>query len=52
MSMIEVTWFQIDLLKPTHKVKYDYLYIQKRSVLLNIYILLQTVPVLFAKKGW
>jgi lipopolysaccharide/colanic/teichoic acid biosynthesis glycosyltransferase len=39
-------------LKPSHKVKYDYLYIQKRSVLLNLYILLQTIPVLFAKKGW
>jgi lipopolysaccharide/colanic/teichoic acid biosynthesis glycosyltransferase len=39
-------------LKPAHKVKYDYIYIQKRSLLLNIYILLQTVPVLFAKKGW
>lgn len=39
-------------LKPAHKVKYDYLYIQRRSLLLNIYILLQTIPVLFAKKGW
>ncbi|MBN1359638.1 MAG: sugar transferase [Sedimentisphaerales bacterium] len=39
-------------LKPAHKVKYDYLYIQKRSLLLNLYILLQTIPVLFAKKGW
>lgn len=39
-------------LKPAHKVKYDYLYIQKRSLLLNIYILLQTIPVLFAKRGW
>lgn len=39
-------------LKPAHKVKYDYLYIQKRSVFLNLYILLQTIPVLFAKKGW
>lgn len=39
-------------LKPAHKVKYDYLYIQKRSLLLNIYILLQTVPVLFTKQGW
>jgi lipopolysaccharide/colanic/teichoic acid biosynthesis glycosyltransferase len=39
-------------LKPTHKVKYDYLYIQNRSLLLNLYILLQTIPVLFAKKGW
>jgi lipopolysaccharide/colanic/teichoic acid biosynthesis glycosyltransferase len=39
-------------LKPAHKVKYDYIYIQNRSLLLNIYILLQTIPVLFAKKGW
>jgi lipopolysaccharide/colanic/teichoic acid biosynthesis glycosyltransferase len=39
-------------LKPAHKVKYDYLYIQNRSFLLNIYILLQTIPVLFGKKGW
>ena len=39
-------------LKPTHKVRYDYLYIQKRSLLLNLYILLQTIPVLFGKKGW
>jgi lipopolysaccharide/colanic/teichoic acid biosynthesis glycosyltransferase len=39
-------------LKPAHKVKYDYLYIQKRSVFLNLYILLQTIPVIFAKKGW
>jgi lipopolysaccharide/colanic/teichoic acid biosynthesis glycosyltransferase len=39
-------------LKPNHKVKYDALYIQKRSVSLNLYILVQTIPVLFAKKGW
>ena len=39
-------------LKPAHKVKYDYLYIQKRSLFLNVYILLQTIPVLFTKKGW
>ncbi len=39
-------------LKPAHKVKYDYIYIQRRSLLLNIYILLQTIPVLFTKKGW
>ena len=39
-------------LKPAHKVKYDYIYIQNRSFLLNLYILLQTIPVLFAKKGW
>jgi lipopolysaccharide/colanic/teichoic acid biosynthesis glycosyltransferase len=39
-------------LKPERKLKYDYLYIQKRSLLLNAYILLQTIPVLFTKKGW
>ena len=39
-------------LKPAHKVKYDYLYIQNRSLLLNLYILLQTIPVIFTKKGW
>ena len=39
-------------LKPEHKVKYDSLYIQKRSLLLNIYILFQTIPVIFLKRGW
>jgi lipopolysaccharide/colanic/teichoic acid biosynthesis glycosyltransferase len=39
-------------LKPAHKVKYDYLYIQNRCLLLNLYILLQTIPALFARKGW
>jgi lipopolysaccharide/colanic/teichoic acid biosynthesis glycosyltransferase len=39
-------------LKPTHKVKYDYLYIQKRCLLLNVYILLRTIPALFIKMGW
>jgi lipopolysaccharide/colanic/teichoic acid biosynthesis glycosyltransferase len=39
-------------LKPSHKVRYDYLYIQRRSLLLNIYILLQTIPVLLARRGW
>jgi lipopolysaccharide/colanic/teichoic acid biosynthesis glycosyltransferase len=39
-------------LKPAHKVKYDALYIQNRSLLLNIRILLQTIPALFARKGW
>jgi len=39
-------------LKPDHKARYDCLYIQNRSFRLNLYILLQTVPVLFAKKGW
>ena len=39
-------------LKPNHKIKYDSLYIQKRSLLLNLYILLRTIPVIFCKKGW
>jgi lipopolysaccharide/colanic/teichoic acid biosynthesis glycosyltransferase len=39
-------------LKPEHKIRYDYLYIQNRSLLLNIYILLQTIPVIFLKRGW
>ena len=39
-------------LKPAHKARYDHLYIQNRSVLLNIRILLQTIPALFTKKGW
>ncbi|MBW8000514.1 MAG: hypothetical protein FVQ80_00635 [Planctomycetes bacterium] len=38
-------------LAPNHKIKYDYLYIQKRSLLLNIYILLRTIPVILSKKG-
>jgi len=39
-------------LKPEHKIKYDYLYIQKRSFLLNAYILLKTIPVVLLRKGW
>lgn len=39
-------------LKPRHKIKYDYLYIQKRSLLLNMYILLLTIPTIFSRKGW
>lgn len=39
-------------LHPNHKVKYDYLYIQKRSFLLNLYILAKTIPVVLLKKGW
>jgi lipopolysaccharide/colanic/teichoic acid biosynthesis glycosyltransferase len=39
-------------LKPEHKLKYDYLYIKRRSLLLNLYILLKTLPVLFTNKGW
>jgi lipopolysaccharide/colanic/teichoic acid biosynthesis glycosyltransferase len=39
-------------LHPRHKIKYDYLYIQRRSLLLNLYILARTIPVLVTKKGW
>lgn len=39
-------------LKPDHKLRYDYLYIQRRCLLLNIYILLRTIPVILSKKGW
>ena len=39
-------------LHPNHKVKYDYLYIQRRSFLLNLYILVKTIPVVLLKKGW
>lgn len=39
-------------LKPDHKIKYDHLYIKKKSLLLNLYILLKTVPIIFCKKGW
>jgi lipopolysaccharide/colanic/teichoic acid biosynthesis glycosyltransferase len=39
-------------LKPRHKIKYDYLYIQKRSLLLNLYILIRTIPTIFSRKGW
>jgi lipopolysaccharide/colanic/teichoic acid biosynthesis glycosyltransferase len=39
-------------LKPRHKMKYDYLYIQKRSLFLNLYILLLTIPTVFRRKGW
>lgn len=39
-------------LHPKHKIKYDYLYIQQRSLRLNIYILAKTIPVILSKKGW
>jgi lipopolysaccharide/colanic/teichoic acid biosynthesis glycosyltransferase len=39
-------------LNPKHKIKYDYLYIQRKSFLLNLYILIKTIPVIFARKGW
>lgn len=39
-------------LKPAHKARYDNLYIQHRSLLLNLYILLLTIPVVLTRKGW
>jgi len=39
-------------LHPGHKLKYDYLYIQRRSLRLNLYILLSTFPALFKMRGW
>jgi len=38
-------------LHPNHKLKYDYLYIQRRSLILNLYILAKTIPVVLLKKG-
>ena len=38
-------------LHPKHKIKYDYFYIQRRSLLLNLYIITKTIPVIFSKKG-
>ena len=39
-------------LKPYHKARYDYLYIKNRSLILNLYILLRTIPVVFTTRGW
>jgi lipopolysaccharide/colanic/teichoic acid biosynthesis glycosyltransferase len=38
-------------LHPEHKIKYDFLYIQRRSVALNIYILLKTIPAVLSGKS-
>lgn len=38
-------------IKPQHKIKYDYLYIQRRSAFLNLYLMLKTVPVMLLRKG-
>lgn len=38
-------------LHPNHKTKYDALYIQKRSLQLNLYILYKTIPVVLLRKG-
>ena len=39
-------------LRPERKPKYDVLYIQNRSVQLNLYVLLQTIPAVLSRKGW
>jgi len=39
-------------LNPHRKIKYDYLYIQRRSFLLNVYILLKTIPIVLHRTGW
>ncbi len=38
-------------LNPQHKVKYDLLYVQKRSLLLNLYILVKTIFVIISRRG-
>lgn len=38
-------------LSPRHKIKYDFLYIQNRSFLLNISLLAKTLPVVLSRKG-
>ncbi len=38
-------------LRPERKVRYDTLYIQRRSVLLNLYVLMQTIPVILMREG-
>ncbi len=38
-------------LNPKHKTKYDYLYIQRRSLLVNLYILAKTISIVLSKKG-
>ena len=38
-------------LHPKHKIKYDFVYIQKRSFLLNLYLLVKTIPVIFSRNG-
>jgi lipopolysaccharide/colanic/teichoic acid biosynthesis glycosyltransferase len=38
-------------LQPKHKIKYDFLYIQRRSFALNCYILVRTISVVLNRKG-
>ncbi len=39
-------------LTPDRKLRYDTLYIQNRSIRLNVYVLLLTIPVVLLRKGW
>jgi lipopolysaccharide/colanic/teichoic acid biosynthesis glycosyltransferase len=39
-------------LTPDRKLKYDILYVHNRSMFLNLYILVQTIPVMLKRKGW
>jgi lipopolysaccharide/colanic/teichoic acid biosynthesis glycosyltransferase len=36
---------------PGHKIKYDYLYIQRKSFMLNLYILYKTIFVVLGRRG-
>jgi len=38
-------------LRPEHKLRYDYIYIRNRSVLLNLGILVRTIPVVIRQLG-
>lgn len=50
MAQIRNTRNAYDL-HPKHKIKYDYLYIQRRSLFLNLSILTKTIMVVLSKKG-
>ena len=39
-------------LKPSHKIKYDKLYIEKQSLGLYLEVILKTIPVVLLRKGW
>ena len=38
-------------LHPNRKIKYDYLYIQKRSFLLHLYLMMKTIPIVLLRRG-
>lgn len=39
-------------LKPEHSLRIDSIYIQKRSLLLNIWTIFKSIPLLFTRKRW